>query len=135
MTADDIIAAARSALGVPFRHQGRSVETGLDCAGLVCHVAKTLGIAHNDRTDYARTPGRGEIERMLNEERSIMTVLNRAPGDILLMRFSRNPAHLAIFTGDNIIHSYETVGRVVEHRLDSAWASRIVSAYRFVGVA
>lgn len=42
-----------------------------------------------------------------------------------------DPQHLAIFTGDTLIHSYASVGSVCEHRLASVWAARIVCAYRF----
>ena len=51
------------------------------------------------------------------------------------MRFSGEPQHLAIFTGENIIHSYESVGKVCEHRMADVWAVRIVRVYRFKGVA
>ncbi len=46
------------------------------------------------------------------------------------MRFNKDPQHLAIFTGENIIHSWQIPGQVVEHRLDEDWAQRIVSIYR-----
>ncbi|MBK7357516.1 hypothetical protein [Propionivibrio sp.] len=56
-------------------------------------------------------------------------------GDILLIRFSGDPQHLAIFTGETIIHSYASVGAVCEHRMADVWAARIVCAYRFKGLA
>ena len=57
------------------------------------------------------------------------------PGDLLLMRFAGEPQHLAVFTGETIIHAYQATGRVVEHSLDDKWRRRIVRVYRFVGVA
>jgi cell wall-associated NlpC family hydrolase len=56
-------------------------------------------------------------------------------GDLLLMRFSGEPQHLAIYTGDTIIHAYERVGKVVEHGMDAAWRRRIVRVYRVLGVS
>ena len=48
MTALDIIEAAAECIGVPFRHQGRSIEPGpgqgIDCVGLAVHVARSLGL-------------------------------------------------------------------------------------------
>lgn len=55
-------------------------------------------------------------------------------GDILLMRFDGEPQHLALYTGENIIHSYETMGKVVEHALTDTWNRRITAVYRFAGV-
>lgn len=133
MTAEQIIAAARSALGVPFVHQGRSTA-GMDCAGLVVHVCKTLGIAHVDAVGYSRNPYSGMLESSLDAQPCFERVTTLQPGAVLLMRFSKEPQHLAIFTGDTIIHSYSTVGKVCEHRLADVWAARIVRAYRFVGV-
>lgn len=135
MTADDIIAAARSALGTPFRHQGRTLA-GLDCAGLVAHVCITLGVDYVDREGYARRPSNGQIEETLDAQPNIERVTGKPQaGDVLLMRFTGEPQHLAIYADPNIIHSYETVGKVCEHILDGKWARRIVRVYRFKGLS
>lgn len=133
MTADDIITAARSALGVPFKHQGRSAS-GLDCAGLIVHVAQSLGLDYVDSDGYSRRPSGGLLESALDGQPCLERVARRQPGDVLLMRFTGEPQHLGIFTGETLIHSYANVGKVCEHRVDEAWARRIVRAYRFVGV-
>jgi cell wall-associated NlpC family hydrolase len=136
MTADDIIAAARTAVGTPFVHQGRTVGKALDCAGLVIHVVSVLGIAHHDRTDYPRRPLNGQLQAQLDTQENLKKVASAPlPGDVLLMRFGRDPQHLAIFTGSSIIHAYESVGRVVEHVMDAKWLARIVAAYRFKGLS
>lgn len=137
MTADDIIAAARACLGTPFRHQGRIPGTALDCAGLAITVAQSLGVDTIDRQGYGTSPHNGQLKHTLDEQPGLMQVENDelAPGDLLLMRFGRDPQHLAIFTGQNIIHSYEAVGIACEHRLSEIWQRRIVAVYRFRGVA
>ena len=136
MTADDIITAARQCLGTPFSHQGRLLGFGLDCAGVAIHVARQIGVGHLDVSGYGRTPANGQLERSLDAQPCLERVdLSAcAPGDLLLMRFSSDPQHLAICAGDSIIHAYETVGLCCEHRLSSMWASRIVRVYRFRGV-
>ena len=59
---DTIVAAARSWLGVPWRHQGRTRQ-GVDCAGLVVLVGRELGLADYDTTAYGRRPeGQGFVE-------------------------------------------------------------------------
>lgn len=134
MMIDKIILYARELLGMPFRHQGRAHTGKTDCAGVVCHVASRLGIEHNDQSDYPRLPGNGRLEAALDSQPGMERVqlADVQAGDVLLMRFGRDPQHLAIFTGNSIIHAYEPVGRVVEHGIDALWKRRVVRAYRFV---
>lgn len=131
MTAADIINAARTALDTPFQHQGRIAGLALDCAGLIVHVARTLDIAYIDVPAYGRSPHQGLLQATLDSNDCIAPVALRQAGDILLMRFTNEPQHLAICAGDTMIHSYLNVGKVCEHRLSSMWAERIVAVYRF----
>ena len=135
MTPDDIIAAARSALDTPFRHQGREVGTGLDCAGLICHVCDALEIPYTDQERYARQPSDGLLEAALDGHQCIERVHGSpVPGDLLLLRFAGEPQHLAIFTGQNIIHAHQPAKKVCEHGFTGPWPNRLVRVYRFVGV-
>ncbi|PUA17256.1 NlpC/P60 family protein [Glaciimonas sp. PCH181] len=135
MTADDIVAAARAALDTPFQHQGRIAGLALDCAGLVVHVARSIGAPYTDVPAYGRSPHQGLLQATLDGNEGIERVIDRQAGDILLMRFASEPQHLAICAGDTMIHSYLNVGKVCEHRLSSMWAARIVAVYRFKGLA
>ena len=135
MTPDDIITAARACLGTPFRHLGRIPGKALDCAGLAVSVALALGLEVDDREAYGRTPANGLLETMLDAQPGLGRVF-RAPqeGDLLLMRFTGDPQHLAICAGDTIIHAWMTVGKVAEHRFTDQWKARVVRVYEFVGV-
>ena len=137
MTTDDIINAARQCLGTRFRHQGRIAGVGIDCAGVAIHVARQIGAGHLDVSGYGRTPANGQLEQSLDIQPCLerVTLADRAPGDLLLMRFARDPQHLAICAGETIIHAYEAAGLCCEHRLSSLWAARIVRVYRFRGLA
>lgn len=134
--AEDVIAAARACLGTPFRHQGRQPGVGLDCAGLVVSVCRALNIPYQDAAAYGRRPHDGLLESTLSVQPAMYCVPRHAmqPADVLLMRFRTDPQHLAIYAEPTVIHSYETVGQVVEHCLDNRWAARIVRVYRFSGV-
>ena len=136
MTADDIINAARQCLGTPFRHQGRLLGFGLDCAGVAVHVARQIGVGHLDVSGYSRTPSNGQLEQSLDAQPCLerVALADRVAGDLFLMRFASDPQHLAICAGETIIHAYETVGQCCEHRLSSTWEARIVRVYRFRGV-
>jgi len=137
MTPETVIAAARELLEMPFRHQGRASSGKTDCAGVICHVAEAHGLPYADQTNYPRMPGSGRLEAALDEQPCLIRVptSTRKAGDVLLMKFAGDPQHLAVFTGSTIIHAYETVGKVAEHRLDEAWERRIVRCYRFVEAA
>lgn len=136
MTPDNLIASARELLGFPFRHQGRSPSGKVDCAGVICHTAERNGIPYADQRDYPRQPGGSRLESALDTQPSLVRVPKSQvlAGDVLLMRFDGEPQHLALYTGENIIHAYETMGKVVEHALTDIWNRRIVAVYRFAGV-
>lgn len=137
MTADDVIAAARTCLGTPFAHQGRINGEALDCAGLAVSVAHDIGVEYNDQQGYSREPIKGLLLAALIDQPGLdlVPVVEKQPGDILLMRFGRDPQHLAIYTGQTIIHSYEAVGIACEHDLTPEWARRIVGVFRFKGLS
>lgn len=137
MTADEIVTAARSCLGTPFRHQGRIPGVALDCAGLLIAVAKSIGAEYVDVAGYGLNPSNGLLQSTLDDQPGLERLAApemREAGDVLLMRFAAEPQHLAVFTGDTIIHAYSNVGLVCEHRLSSVWAARIVRCYRFRGI-
>lgn len=127
----DIVATARSYMGVRWHHQGRN-RAGLDCVGLVLATAWDLGLTTVDFDGYGRVPD----GRMLRAELDKHMDRTDSPhiGDVLLMRIEQQPQHLAIATDIGIIHAHAMMRRVVEHRLDDWWSSRVVGAYAWRGV-
>lgn len=130
-----VIAHARACLGTRFRHQGRLPGVGLDCVGLIVHVVRAMGIGDYDYIHYGRLPYGGTLEHHLGK--AGLTVIDQAqalPGDVLLFKFDAAPQHVAIMTGHGMIHAYLLARRVVEHRLDQHWASRLCGAFQFPGI-
>lgn len=133
--ADQVVSAARACLGTPFRHQGRLRGVGLDCAGVGIFAASSLGIPIKDFSGYPRTPFDGMLKKMLDAQESLTQIENNSaePGDVLLMRISTDPQHIAIKSYDGyMIHAYQNVGKVVEQRIDNDWRNKIIAVYRFV---
>lgn len=130
---EDILRYARQCLGTPFRHQGRLIGVGLDCAGVIIYVARQLGLDPIDVQGYGTEPNNEQLERALDAQPCLERAFleDRKPGDVLLMRFRFDPQHLAIFADETIIHAYQQIGQVVEHPLSDLWATRIVRVYRF----
>jgi cell wall-associated NlpC family hydrolase len=133
MTPEQIIAAARECIGTPFAHQGRILGRALDCAGVAVHAASRWHTA-DEPAAYGRLPNNSMLETWLERQPFLLRADSPLPGDLLLMRFSGDPQHLAICAGDTIIHAYEAAGKVVEHNLDDKWRRRIARVYRFSGV-
>jgi cell wall-associated NlpC family hydrolase len=131
VTRADVIAEARRWKETRWHHQGRN-SAGIDCIGLVIMVSHALGLSDFDITDYARQPDPKMMRGLLAAHMD--PIAKPEPGDVLLMRFEKEPQHVAILTDIGIIHAYAQARKVVEHRLDSLWRSRIVGAYRYKGL-
>ncbi len=147
-TRAEIVAEARTWLGVPFAHQGRT-RAGTDCGGLVGAVAVGAGIIPPswwaDEFDplhggYARTPSHGTLQRICDSFMRPIDPEAIQPGDVVLMRFRTEPQHMGILGdylhggGLSLIHALSSCGRVAEHRLALEWRRRIVGAYSMPGV-
>ena len=129
----DIVEAARETLGTPFRHQGRLLGEGLDCAGMVVYAARRAGYDVFDIEGYGPNPANGQLEDALDMQTCLyqVPVPMRESGDLLLLRFLGEPQHLAICAGSTMIHAYLPSGKCCEHDIDTKWAIRIVRVYRF----
>lgn len=133
--AAEILAAARTWLGTPWRHQGRLRGVAVDCAGLVVGVGKELGLLAFDTRAYGRLPDGQRLRALCDEHLAPKPVVRIAPGDVLLLRFTRHSQHLAI-AGDrgqpfSLIHAYAEAGACVEHGADARWFRRLVAAYAY----
>lgn len=134
---EEIVAAAREAIGTRFHHEGRLVGVGIDCVGLLVHVAKRLSIPHVDVPHYPRVAIDDSLEEILS--RSLVKIDPREAdaGDVLCfwIRRPQRPQHVAILTPHgSMLHTYADVGRVVEHVFAPSWAKRVRSAWRYPGV-
>lgn len=129
---DAFIAAARSMLGVKWRHQGRQ-SWAVDCLGLIVLALRAAGREVQDREGYPRDPQREGLRDELARQCG-------QPGDwvhggIALMQWAgaELPSHVGILvnSGDHwrLIHSYSGPGCVVEHRIDPHWQSLILEVF------
>ncbi len=133
MTADELIVAARVCLGTPFVHQGRIPGQALDCAGLLVHVARAAGFPVIDRAGYGRDPSGDALGQAIAEQPFLVRVTphDLSAGDLLLLRFSGAPQHLALHCGATIVHAWEAVGAVCEHAFSAVWRRRVAAVWRF----
>ena len=115
---NDAVRRARALIGVPFRFQGRDVETGLDCVGLVIDA-----FALDSATVIADYDWRMAGDRVRHFARIFFEECRaeRRAGDVLLARTGRERRHLAIWTGRGVVHADAVLGRVVERQGQPPW--------------
>jgi cell wall-associated NlpC family hydrolase len=130
-----MIAAARSFLGVPFRHRGRSVR-GIDCLGLGVCSLQAVGRDVRDERLYGRHPEpEGAKLRAALIDHFGEPVQELQAGCLVTMQWHGRPNHVGIVTdyplgGLALIHADAGVGRVVEHRLADPWPRRIIEGWQ-----
>lgn len=143
-----VVAAARSWMGTPYRHQASLQGVGCDCLGLVRGVWRALYGEEPEappayRADWAETGGR---ETLLEAARRHLVGIDAGdarPGDVLLFLMTPEACvkHCAILSearpGDperRMIHAYW--GRaVVESWIGPWWRRRLAHAFSFPGVS
>lgn len=134
--ADIAVAAARSYLGVKWRHRGRS-RYSIDCLGLIVAAVQAGGVKMRDRLDYGRTPWKDGLGREMRAHFGEPIPFEQAKaGDVVLMCWDSAPgipAHVGILgDGENglrLIHSY-SCHAVAEHDIDAVWRKRILMVFR-----
>jgi NlpC/P60 family putative phage cell wall peptidase len=140
---NNIVAQARTWLGTPFHHQARLKGKGCDCLGLIVGVVDELGLkdrngmklAEYDEVTYSKEPDGAYLIQKLTGLLDEVPAAEARAGDLALFRIRENPQHLAILTdyegGLGMIHSFAPSRRVVEHRLDDEWKSKIIKVFRW----
>ncbi|MEN3329006.1 MAG: hypothetical protein V7638_3813 [Acidobacteriota bacterium] len=140
---DTIVAEARSHVGEPYRHLGRT-NLGRDCLGLLLAVAKaTKQIPEDfDYREYTEDTSAYQLEEELSKEMDRLDHWEEAqPGDVLLQKFHlRLPAsHIIIISAQRGIYRWgihasnnKSHPRCVEQRI--AHDERNHAAFRLRGV-
>lgn len=140
---EQIVAHARSMLGMRWEHQARGEDGKTDCAGLVLSTAKAQGFLDWEiPADYAREAPPEAMAAICRKYLIEIPVSELRPGDMVVLRYPTTN-HIGII-GDypyapghvSLIHAQATEPRcVVENRLDRDWLklvrARIVAGFRF----
>lgn len=136
----EIVDVARTWLGAPYIHQGRS-RKGVDCIGLIMEVGSDLGLTiPMIPKNYTTNPTGGMLvascEAHLQKAAQDQVL---QPGSIaVLWGFTRGePQHFAIVGQSagklTMIHAFSKHRKVIEHGWDAFWMKRFVRVYEFPG--
>jgi hypothetical protein len=150
-----VIAAARAWVDTPFHTQAKVIGAGVDCAQLVIAAGEAAGVltiaaaAWRPFAAYSRTPNPRRM-RLALETFLVPVAPSRARlADVMWLEWERTapsptgreslPMHLAILSAHHgratMIHAHATIGRCCEHGFTAEWPGRVVSWWRYPGIA
>lgn len=126
---ESLIANYREWIGIRFLHQGRS-RLGVDCLGFIAAGAAEVGsnvFLDHLPPNYGRDPQSILIEGLEKLTRKI----DLQPGALVTVRWplTQFASHAMIYTGESIVHAFQSVGRVVETQFGDQWRSRMTAAW------
>jgi cell wall-associated NlpC family hydrolase len=143
VTRADVLRVARSYLGTPFHHRGRSPGVGLDCAGVPVCVARELALVAPDFDvpEYRMAPDGTLLTWCRRYMREVGRGAMRA-GDVLAFVVDAEPQHLGILAdyrhgGHSLVHAAQRRaggGAVIETRLLFSRHLAFVAAFSLPGV-
>jgi len=140
LTRDSIVQIARSWLGTPFKHQGRT-KRGLDCAGLIILVGKELKVLapEFDEKNYPRrSPHSEEFMHFFIKHLDKKHKKDIMPGDVLILKEPLFPCHCGI-AGERhgkltVIHSHAPSRKVIEEYYEvDGWKDKHVMTFEYPG--
>ncbi|MGN6277182.1 MAG: peptidoglycan endopeptidase [Sphingomonas sp.] len=126
------MAAARGAVGARFRVHGRAPEEGLDCVGLVAWALAAGGWRAEVPSGYRLRGDPGRVAALVERFGLVRVAIGRA-GDVVLAASGPGQGHLAILTGDGVVHADAMLRRVVERPGAVPWP--VIGFWRFSGSA
>lgn len=120
-----VVSAAETEIGVPYRAGGTAPESGFDCSGLVRYVFAKSGIDLPHGTSQLLKQG----EHIRYEDAKV--------GDLMVFKFSnrKHPSmHVGIYLGNGwMIHAPSRGGRVMKSRVDEfPWPNRYLTTLRML---
>lgn len=142
-----VIAEARQWIGTPYHHQQMVKGVGCDCVGLIRGVGFATGVMPEQPEVWARFNAYGRRpnpRRMLEGMNTFLVPVrpgDEQDGDIAWLEWRSDlPMHLALIAegplGEmQLIHSFSDVRAVVCHGVTTQWLDRIVSYWRYPGLA
>lgn len=141
-TRDSIVAAARSWIGTPYRHQASLRGLGCDCLGLVRGVWREVIGPEPFRVppytpDWAEAHGQETLAEAAGLYLTGIDPAAARAGDVVLLRWRAGlPAkHCAILTGAaSFIHAHDGAA-VAEVAFAPWWRRRIAFAFAFPDIA
>ncbi|HKX35309.1 MAG TPA: peptidoglycan endopeptidase [Rhizorhapis sp.] len=126
-----LVREALGLVGVPFRLHGRSVETGVDCVGLVALAAWRAGHRGEAPDRYALRGGKLEQFEAWLKAAGLCRAAEMRIGDIVLVQAGMRQFHLMVFAGAGFVHAHAGLRQVVAMPGESPWP--VLGVWRLPG--
>lgn len=131
MIVDEIVAAARSQLGVPFSLCRRYDGTAVDCVGLLEVIAVRCGIP------LKTPPGYSQRAILQMDTHALALACGCAEkngpaevGDIVRLEMRRKcPFHFGVVVGETFIHACDIRKKVVEEQFRNCADQKVCGVY------
>jgi cell wall-associated NlpC family hydrolase len=135
-----VISEAKKWVGVPYRHLGKSKESGVDCIGLITEVSKVFGLSLKAPEAYSDHPSGDMLLRHANAQLKPVAQGTESKNHLktgtimMLWTFSaKEPQHFGWYDDTEgrpmIIHAFAKENRVCHHGMDNFWIKRLVAVY------
>ena len=134
ITAQDIISEAETWIDTPFKHQGRLKGIGVDCYGLIVEIARHFNITNYREANYGRVPQPRLMWKELRTQMCESNLTNAKPGYVFFMAFNKQPMHLALYDGENIIHALSTAKKCIKQRFTPELQRLVRGVFYYKGV-
>ncbi len=137
VTRAQVVDEARSWLGTPFKHQGRT-RAGIDCVGLCVMVARGLDLSNYDITAYENTTHQRGFLQHFDANAWQLQLTETQPGDMVVFTDPVHPCHVGIlserFGVPYVIHAVARLRVVCETPYAGNWERCAVAAYAYPGL-
>lgn len=107
-TREDLVAIARTYIGIRYSHQGRSRIAGLDCGGFLLIIGRETGLSDLEELGYASYPKDGRFEMLLAQNADPLPFTSAYPhsfvdgqlsvADLLAFDYGKGVQHVGIVT-------------------------------------
>ena len=129
---EQFVAAVSALVGCKVAHRGRDPRFGLDCAGVAVAAMAACGLVVDDLPTYGTLPSADQLAGMLVRYCDRIDTADRAPGDLLQVRFGHEARHLVVMVSEDTC--VEAIGKFGEVREIRLRPQRIHSVWRLRGV-
>ena len=130
--ADEIWAAAEECLGTPWRHQGRTCGTAIDCVGVVAHIMDRLSLPYDDVKGYPRSPFDGRLQQVLADQPSLEQIGQLEDGCVVALRITKEPQHVGVYYGGQIIHASYSAANTLKQTFSAKFVRSTQAIYRII---
>lgn len=120
----DVLALVDHDPPIPWEHQGRDPDTGLDCIGLPRYAFSRQGALPDElEAEFAAYHRKPDGERMLsimrrwfieiptNDQQQLIDIHGQEPGDLIVMYYKRNPCHMGVLVNaSEVVEAFKQGG-------------------------